>query len=184
MGTETEQAGTNKDVKHKQGVNNDLTESLLTESLNHHKIRNIQEKIVKLNNNNQLVTAILDKFCVISPCPSLICNNTSCDPCPKISKTSCEECHKNDTVHHFPLHRSHDVTTPSHPGNPIGCVTNTEIIVIIVLTSFVNMFFFTFICLCCKAVTRLREEESEAMDKQLLWSQNQFDTKERKPSWS
>ena len=197
MGEDENEAHVNQDnqpditVTEKSKVaRHDISESLLGESLDHHKIRHIEEKISLLHDNDQLVTAILDKFCVISPCPPTpACNKTTCDQCPAvISKTSCEECDKNRTSsHHFPIHRSHDDSAPPpHLTDepPFGCIANTEIIVIIVLTSFLNMVFFVFTLLCCRAVSSLKELESDDLDKELLLSQSQFDNKGRRNSWS
>ena len=40
-----------------------MAENILQESLGGHKIRNVRQKVASLNDENQIVTAILDEFC-------------------------------------------------------------------------------------------------------------------------
>jgi len=54
------------EVSHQGRHSSQLSEELLTSALNHrHKIRHIMEKISRLRKDDQVVSAILDKFCQI-----------------------------------------------------------------------------------------------------------------------
>lgn len=188
-----------KEKKHEdKNVSPDIDEALLSEASSQHKIRHIHEKISHLSPDHQLVVAVLDKFCVISPCPSI-----KCPVCPKINSTQCPDntniekltstndnsknttsdennntsinsnnnnrtsgcpvisCPTGHMKHQFPHTYTHEhpqLGQKTIPATPIVCSTNTEVIVIILLTSFTNFIIYTILFFCLKAKENFREE--------------------------
>jgi len=177
-----------KEEKHEvEVVSSDIDEALLSEASSHHKIRHIHEKISHLSPDHQLVVAVLDNFCVISPCPSMQCpvcsannstqcldnnnniensNNTTKDEntnnnnnktsgCPVVS---CPTGHMKHQFPHTYTHEHPQFGKQPIPASPIVCSTSTEVIVIILLTSFTNFIVFTILFFCFKAKENFREE--------------------------
>jgi len=164
-------------------VSPDIDEALLSEASSHHKIRHIEEKVGHLSAKHQLVVAILDKFCVITPCPAIhslecpVCPPNNCSQCVddisinnssptfnSVNKTSgcpvvsCPTDHMNHQFPHTYTHHHPQIRQQTIPASAIVCSTNTEVIVIILLTTFTNFIVFTILLFCMKARQNFKEE--------------------------
>lgn len=177
-------------------VSPDIDEALLSEASSHHKIRHIEDKVSHLSANHQLVAAVLDRFCIITPCPGL--QSLHCPACPPANCSKCEDstvinnssshiptsmgvnktsgcpivsCPTDHMNHQFPhtyTHQHPQLRQQTIPSSAIVCSTNTEVIVIILLTTFTNFIVFTILLFCLKARQNFKEElmenEEETLD--------------------
>lgn len=167
--------------KRSHSITSNIGSALLSSAIVGHKIRHIQEKVALLGKDSQLVSAVLNMYCSKEKTVLyMMCmdaanvtkkedkNKTALESYTAHDKLEHIDTNKSELVKNYTNKISSYITVMKHRLAPdvsgvaldTGiCSSSIEVLVIVILTSFMNFFMFVLISLFCRFPQKVKETD-------------------------